>query len=343
MWRGIVWAVAGALSAYACALVVRHGTPVDEALPLIAIVITAVAAASHPSIQLAVPMAMVAELIFVEERTRLIAIGLIAGLAIAAALLARGNAIAIAIASIVLLRWIPLADVMWGREITLLLIAAGIVLVFRRTPLAAAIAVIVALTTPAIPLRSLAVPLAVLIAGVVIRLFWMPAIALSVPSALVLAITVTFFAWSGAFARAMPLLLRPPVEAAPREPMNMALRPGESVVIAVEPGARAVILSGANMGRLKKGTVVGRIDPGGRVVRIGDIADWGALRREHSWNARNTLPRDPAGRLRGYGQNAWFDGAGRIVLSVGTYRVTADASLPAQARLQIDSIEMEEP
>jgi hypothetical protein len=86
---------------------------------------------------------------------------------------------------------------------------------------------------------------------------------------------------------------------------------------------------------------LGRIEPGGRIVRIGDAADWGYMRREQFYGARNPLPRDAAGKIRGYGYAAWVDGAGRIPLppNARTIRVTADASLPADAALQVESFE----
>ena len=78
-------------------------------------------------------------------------------------------------------------------------------------------------------------------------------------------------------------------------------------------------------------------------MRIGDIADWGYMRRD-AWNhAHNPLPRQPVGRVRDYGYAAWVDGAGRIPLPKGarTIRVTADASLPPGASLQVEGFELE--
>ncbi|MEO6486802.1 MAG: hypothetical protein ABIO78_02545 [Thermoanaerobaculia bacterium] len=345
-WRPIIWFTAALLSAYACWLVVNHATPVDEALPFIAVVLTCVAAVTHPALQLAVPLLMAGAIALHDEHTRLIWYGVVIGVAVGSALTSRTGTRArsstvIAIASILLLRWIPFSSVLLTREVILLLIAIGIVWAFRWTPFAVAIAVSVTLVTPAIPLRTLAFPLAVLIAGTTLRAIGMPAISLSVPSAFAVAVTLAFFAWSGAFARSLPLLLRPWSAPAPRAPVQMALRPAQSVLVEVPRNGRALILSGANMPRLTKGTILGRIDPGARIVRMGDLADWGARRREHFYASRNPLPRDPAGQLRGYGQEAWFDGAGRVPIQPGMYRVTADPSLPRAARLQIDAVELE--
>ncbi len=77
-------------------------------------------------------------------------------------------------------------------------------------------------------------------------------------------------------------------------------------------------------------------------VRVGDIADWGFLRREHFYASRNRLPSSPAGELHGYGQSAWIDGAGRFEIPrhARVLRVSADPHLPPAARLQIDAFEL---
>jgi hypothetical protein len=88
--------------------------------------------------------------------------------------------------------------------------------------------------------------------------------------------------------------------------------------------------------------MLGRIDPGGVPLRVGDAADWGYLRRDFYYGSRNPLPHDPAGRVRGYGYSAWLDGAGRVPLPAGarSLRVTADAALPEGAALQVEAFEM---
>jgi hypothetical protein len=92
--------------------------------------------------------------------------------------------------------------------------------------------------------------------------------------------------------------------------------------------------------RLREGTVVGSVN---RVpVRIGDVADWGFLRREYFHASRNSVPVNAAGEVRGYGQSAWIDGAARFPIprNTTTLRVTADPRLPSSARLQIDAFEL---
>jgi hypothetical protein len=123
--------------------------------------------------------------------------------------------------------------------------------------------------------------------------------------------------------------------------VGIALAPAKSLTLNVPEQATSLIVSGANVAHFRRGALLGRIEPGGIEVRIGDAADWGALRREHAYGAHNPLPHDPAGIIRGYGYNAWLAGAGRVALPRGarTIRVTGDASLPANASLQVEGFE----
>jgi hypothetical protein len=248
------------------------------------------------------------------------------------------SALVLALSAIVLLRWIPLPAALWPRELLLLAIGAGIVIALRGTPLGIAIAVLLALITPAVPLRTLALPLIVLIIAAFLR----PKAKLTIPSVAAVGIALTFFAWSGIAARAFPYLLQPLRPAAQRHLVNAALAPTRSVTIDVPNGATALIVSGANVPRFRRGYPLGVLQPGGIAITIGDASDWGYLRRESFYAARNPLPRDPAGRIRGYGYTAWLDGAGRIALPRGarTIRVTADAHLPADASLQVEAFEL---
>ena len=68
-----------------------------------------------------------------------------------------------------------------------------------------------------------------------------------------------------------------------------------------------------------------------------------ALRRDHFYQSRNPLPRDPAGRLRAYGYAAWIDGAGRIALPAGAKSITVrvEPKLPDVVRLQVEGLELE--
>jgi hypothetical protein len=243
-----------------------------------------------------------------------------------------------AVLAILVLRWIPFDQVLLVRELILLALSALIVLAMRNTPFGAAVAVITALVTPAVPLRTLALPLVVLIVAAIARPKWK----LAIPSAVVIALPMVFFAWSGVVARAVPYFLKDAQTAERKHLVNAALAPNRSVSVDVPHDATALIVSGANVPRFRRGVLLGRIEPGGIDIRIGDVADWGYMRRETFYAARNPLPRDPAGKIRGYGYTAWVDGAGRVALPKGarTIRVTADAKLPADAALQVEAFEL---
>jgi hypothetical protein len=359
------WIAAAALSAYACQLAVHHATPIDAALPLIAAAVTFLAWLTYPALMLAVPMLLAAEIAVPDEGPRLLAFGAILAACFAAgAAFSRpradrglepapsGNAPGglraaapqcLAVLAVILLRWIPAGQVFWGREVILLILTAAIVIVLGRTPFAVAVGVVTALVTPAIPMRTLYVPVAVLLAASIARTFGLPALRLAWPSSVVIAFVMLFFAWSGVTARAFPYFLREPLPQKERWHVGHALPANESRVYEVPHNARALILSGANVAHFRRGVVLGRIEPGGIVVRIGDAADWGYLRREAWHRAHNPLPRASVGKVRDYGYAAWIDGAGRVALPKGarTIRVTADAKLPERASLQVEGFELE--
>jgi hypothetical protein len=355
------WLLTAAIAAYACQLAVHHATPIDRALPFVAVLVTVVAWRSYPSLMLAVPLLLVAEIAIADEGLRLLTFGAIAAVVWSAGagwlggvprrrLPERerdapepdaGMAALLALAAILLLRWIPFSDVQLGRELFLLAIAALIVLVLDRTPFAVAVAVVVVLITPAIPLRTLLLPIAVFAIAVLAKILGMPAIKLTWPSTIAIAFVMLFFPWSGVVARAFPYFLQRPRPMVLREKVTQALSANTSVTLDVPRGAKTLIVSGANVARMKRGMPIGRIDPGGRVLRIGDAADWGALRRDQFYEMRNPLPRNAAGLLRDYGYSAWVDGAGRVALPphARTIVVTADAALPKGASLQVEGFE----
>ena len=311
-----------------------------------AVILTAIAAFTHRAIQLGILLLMAGEIGIADERARLLWFGIVTAVAFASAIgrmSHRFSPYVIAAGAILLLRWIPYGEVMPGRELLLIAIAVVMVALMRATPLAVVLAVMAVLFTPAIPLRTLIVPVAILIAAAIARAFGLVRRNAHAAAALLLAVPLLFFAWSGAFARTLPLMIRGVPSRAVRHPVQMALRPGQSVEIDVPPGAQSLILSAANMARVRQGTVLGRIAPGGGVVRMGDVADWAAFRREQYHAARNRIPYDAAGLLRGYGQTAWVDGAGRVPLPTNATRisVTADPSIPRDGRLQVDAFELE--
>ncbi len=221
--------IAAAISARACGVVAQYGTPVDDALPLIAVIITAVAAVTHPAVQLAVPLLIAGEIAVADERWRLLWFGLV--LAIAFAFEPQRHrehrALVKTIAAILLLRWIPLHDVMPVRELILIALALSIVALLQWTTIGIAIAAGVALFTPAIPLRTFAFPVAVLTVLIVLRIAAMPRLRAEWLGSTALAVMLLFFAWSGVVARALPLALRGLPVTTPRVDVRMALAPGQ--------------------------------------------------------------------------------------------------------------------
>lgn len=342
------WIASAALAAYACHLAVTHAAPIDAALPLLGIAVTLFAALSYPSVMLGVPLLIVAERTIPDEGMRLLVFGVV--IAASGALSLRSSESGdvgrrtpyLAVAFIVLLRWIPLSEVLIVRELLLLAIAVAIVLVLGRTPFAVAVALITALITPAVPMRTLALPLLVLGVAVLGRVFGMPRLTLTWPSAVAVGSMMLFFAWSGIVARAFPYFLRDVLPQGEKYTVGYALAANDSVDIEVPGNARALLVSGANVAGFRRGKVLGRIEPGGMLVRVGDAADWGYLRRDAFYGSRNPLPRDPAGKIRGYGYTAWLDGAGRVPLPRGArvIRVTGDAALPPGASLQVEGFEL---
>ena len=344
------WVLSAAIAAYACHLAVQHATPVDLALPLLAVAVTVCAAVSYPAVMVCVPLLIVAEVGIAHEVVRLMAFGAICAGAVACAMWRTGNPacpgqagspVLHSIVAIVLLRWIPLSDVLVFRELFLLGVAVLIVFVLGRTPFAVAVAVLTAFLTPAIPLRTLAVPLLILGVCIAARIFGMGAWRLTWVSAVVVAFPLLFLAWSGVVARSLPFVLRKAEPEPPRVLVRTAVRPSHTETFDVPEHARSLILSGANVARFRGGRVLGRIEPGGITVRLGDVADWGSMRRDQAYNAHNPWPRDMSGRVRGYGYNAWVDGAGRVALppDARSITVTADASLPPDASLQVEGFE----
>ncbi len=131
--------------------------------------------------------------------------------------------------------------------------------------------------------------------------------------------------------------------------VGVALAPGASFRFEGQAPA-AVIVSGANIAHLRSGTLLGQmavVDRRGqetkRDITVGDASDWGFLRQRLYFYSHNPLPRDPRGRLIGYGYDAFVTGGGRVAIGPtargATARITAAASLPRTARLQIDALE----
>jgi hypothetical protein len=407
--RESAWLAAAGGSAYACWLAGGGATPIDRALPLLAVIVTLLAwSAELVAVQSAAPLLLVASVTLPDERLRLLAYGVILAIAFGAAAFAarEPRRLGIALAAVALLRWIPTSDVIVWREA---LILAAAYLVFRTTRSAVA-AALVAVATPLFPLKALALPLfvaaiaavrrrgvsiaaAIACAAVIpfIRYSFAPMLAAAsiamlcaagfeLPAAAVALLLVVLFAWSGVAIHAMPMLLvalvlaialvgkRAPLVAAaavlvlfvrlpPLETFTVAhhgfsLAPGQTALVDVARSPSLVVTgSGANVMAMRGGAV-GTIDAldatraviASRPIAIGDVADWGFMRREHFFTSRNPVPRAPTWRIIGYGASSWLVGAGRIPIDapgdVATLRITAARSLPADARLTIDTVEM---
>jgi hypothetical protein len=349
----IGWVVSAIAAAAAAQGVAHHPTPVDAALPLLAVVITLLAAVSCSPVMIGVPLLLAAEIAVADETTRLLSFGLILGAAFFAAMSVERRreegvpahesraGVVVALAAIVVLRWIPFERVDASREITLLLLCAAIVLALRATPLAVALAVSVALFTPLDRGTSLWFPIGVLLVALVLRVVGLARIRLVVPSATLVGGLMLFFAWSGVLARGWPWLLTR-AEARTRVEIGRSLAAAERAVLEVPEGAESLILSGAHVATFPEGRAIGRLDPGARALAIGDLSDWGYMRRAYFSDAANPLPASPAGTVHGHGYEAWIDGAGRVPLPKGARSivVTADPRLPKPAVLQIEAFEL---
>jgi hypothetical protein len=328
------------------------------------------------AIEACVPLLVAASIACGDERLRLFAFGVIVAAAFAtAAAVVPGtfpNSAGVAIAAVLVLRWIPLANVELWRELVVLL---GVLALLPAGRLALLPLFAVALVTPTHPGKAMLYPFIVAALVFVVRsvplaaavsaamlvaahfgraehapLWVAAAIAVATPllqrARLMLPATaaaVALFAlwpWSGVAARAMPNFLW----AAPPSPgaqvVGQALAASESIDVAVPPGTKQIVVtvSGANVARLKAQRVIGSINA--TPVRIGDAADFGFMRREHFFFARNPLPRLPVADIRGYGQGAFLYGAGRIVVPAAeSLHIAAAPDLPPNARLQVESAE----
>ncbi|MEO8035845.1 MAG: hypothetical protein ABI837_15520 [Acidobacteriota bacterium] len=352
-------------------------------MPLLAAAVTILAwSAGVAAITMAIPLLMVFEVTVGDEQTRLLLIGFVMAAAFAAAFARNANNYLIAVVALVVLRWIPFHSVVVWRELVVLV--AVVVLIAtqpRRTPFSVVMAVALAFVTPAAPTRALLTPLGVAVLQPIrfpaalilaaIAVLARPSVAelclvsafllitplfrsrfAQAPFLLAAALAMALFPWSGALARGPAFFFNLP-DRSSWQNIGLALAPSDSAVIDLPPGTRRLVISAATVTHLKKGRLLGVVEPvldgrrgGGTrpasiVIRVGDVADWGFMRREQWFRSRNPFPRRPAGSLHDYGQDAWVDGAGLIELPPGVtrVRVTANARLSAGARLQIEGSE----
>lgn len=102
---------------------------------------------------------------------------------------------------------------------------------------------------------------------------------------------------------------------------GVMLKGGDSYTVPLSNPARELdlVLSGADVAALAAGTKAGWIDlvaadgsGRSREVVIGDLADWGAWRREQIFSTHNPLLRAHGGEITGIGRSAVLRGSGRI-------------------------------
>lgn len=318
----VISILAAIAAAVACAASVQFDTPVDRALPFLGVVVIALAI-WRPAIAMCVPLLIVVENIFTDEPTRLLAIGVVMAIAF---VLATKWPPMIALLAVLVLRWIPFHDVVIWRELIILIGAVAVAYVMNG----ANFAILLALFSPAWPAK-VAVLLFLLAIGAA---FWLRDRAKG-SGGMAAALLIAFFPWSGVMARGWGAFVHPPRQGDRRE-LRYALKPGTTMTIDVPEHADALVVSGANVQRLPCGTVLGWMN----ATPI-TAADWGFMRREQFFASRNCYPRDPAGRIRGYGWSAWIDGAGRILLPSGakSIRIAVNPHLPKDALLQIEAFE----
>jgi len=337
--RVVFWIAAGVLSFWALwRLDVPHATPIDLALPWIALIVVAIAwLGDSTAVLCAVPLLVGCAISIFDVRTRLIGYGVIVAIAFCAAVLnvkelTFPRAAGFAIAGTALVRWIAREQFAFFREAMLLVCVIAIVAIAKRSAFGIALAMAAALYTPLTPLRTLLIAFAFIAIAALIR------IQLTYLSLLFVAVVLTLFAYSGILART-PRWFRYGKPATDRANLYRAMKPGETETFDVPPDARYLILSLSNGTKLKSHTVVGRIED--RELHAGDLADWGFARRSEWWRSTNHLPRHSAGLVRAYGYDAWVDGAVRFALppNARVVHVSVDRRLPASTLLQVEAFQ----
>lgn len=160
--------------------------------------------------------------------------------------------------------------------------------------------------------------------------------------------------WSGLLARSFPAFLRATPASERTETVSVALGASETAQLDVPEQSRRLVVTacGVRTERLRSGQLLGKIEVQPRSgpaivrdIRIGDVADFGFMRREQFLRARNRPPVVPTPDVRGSGATAWLHGAGRIAIEPGIeivgVRITAAPDLPRGAKLLIESAAFE--
>jgi hypothetical protein len=90
--KHLQWIISAAVSAFACHFAVYHTTPIDRALPVLALVIVFVAwAFDAPAALVAVPALILAEIGVADETVRLVVFGMIVSAGLLGCWVARPN------------------------------------------------------------------------------------------------------------------------------------------------------------------------------------------------------------------------------------------------------------
>jgi hypothetical protein len=369
-----------------------RATPIDRDLPLVALLVVAVAWSAAESrfaaaIECAIPAMLLACAFLADERLRLMTIGAIVAAAFVLAVVAGCRLPVAVVVGVALLRWLPTSDLEVFREALVLTGAFALFTAFReRTPLTLAITLAVAAVTPIHPGRAIVLPFVVALLVLLFRavpgapvaalallvmahfardsyapLFVVAALALLVPlltaiRPLAYAAAAALFVlwpWSGVVARALPLAKRFDPPAGRVQPVIAGLASSQAMTIGVPPRVRRVVVTafGENVARVREGKALGTITAiardgsrCARELRAGDVADFGFLRRDQFFRARNPLPAQSPFEVHGYGSTAFVKGSGRVGVTCGgrdlASLLVTTAALPAGGRLQIESIEL---
>ena len=368
------WAAFAIVAAIAGHYVTLFSTPIDRALPFVIVLMCACGfvAERFPAVfQIAVLLLFVPAIFLADEHTRLLAYGLIVAGTFAFAIAVAPNtlrgSLTLTVAGVLLLRWIPFSQVVIWREVIVLLGAIAVMFA-AQTRVSAPHGILVALVTPIFPARMLVFPflVAILLLIPIPRIATAGAFAVAACFArysiavlcvvvivalisrpgLLYAIGIALFAlwpWSGIVARGFPAILFAEPASASSVPVWMAAGRGQTLTIDVPPNTHSVTVtaSASNATALKPGQMVGWIDA--KPVRVGDVADFGFMRREHFFASRNRPPRTPLADIHDYGASAWLHTAGRIRVERPTnpLRFTAATDLPPGTKLQIEAVEFE--
>jgi len=288
-------------------------TPIDAHLPLVIALVLACAWAARgtgwsAAIQCAVPLLLAAMMAIADERTRLMTYGIIVAAAFGAAAVATAReterwrlagwpggvtlpSVVLAIAGVILLRWIPLRDVHVVKELIVIIGTIALLFAIRRrdaaepaggTPALLAV-LVVAAVTPIPPGKMALLPLTVallvfvtsrvpqaaiggafLIAAFFARyslatiyiavaiVFLLPLLDQVKPLAYATAIAIfAFWPWSGIIARALPLIRNYEPAEGNARRIGWALAPSEGRAIDVPPHVRHAVVT-ASGGQLAR-------------------------------------------------------------------------------------------